>query len=337
MKKHLTLIALLLFSNTQQTMSQTGSQRIVLAEDFSSIFCPPSAPANVYFNSLIDINTSKVVKLTYQWHMLSTFDPMYQQCSQQLDARSSYYIVTSIPYTRMNGTIGLSPYNWTQAKIDSAYAVPAPFDIALTHSFNTAYDSIFITATITCTQNIVMTTPKFRCAMTEEHIHFVSPPGNNGETDFYDIMRKMYPDASGTSLTASWTAGQTQSITFAEKIPAYIYDSSQIAVVAFIQDDFTRNVEQAVYSAPLSSTGINETTQENNLLVYPNPSSGILHIISEKESYVNIYSIDGSLQKQFNVIAGFNTISLSSLTSGIYFYQIQNENKVTRSEKLIVR
>ena len=166
-------------------------------------------------------------------------------------ARVTYYSLTGVPATQMDGGGPTWPYNWTQPIIDAEYAVPSPFTINLSHSFNTAVDSIFITAVITCTQNITMTTPKFRCAMVEDHIRFTNPPGSNGEKDFYDIVRKMYPNAAGTALATTWTVGQTQVITFAEKIPLYIYKKSQIAVVALIQDDANKNVKQAGYSAPL--------------------------------------------------------------------------------------
>ncbi|MFI5219730.1 MAG: T9SS type A sorting domain-containing protein [Bacteroidia bacterium] len=351
MKKHLTLIALLLISNTLPTMSQIGTQRLVLAEDFSSIFCTPSTPANIYFNSLINVNASKVVKLTYQWNMGGN-DPMYLQNSGQLTVRDNYYYVPYVPYSLMNGSIATllgpnyagAPYNWTQTKIDSAWAIPAPFSILLTHSLNQALDSIFITAMITCEQNITMTTPKFRCAMTEEHIHFASPPGSNGETDFFDIMRKMYPDANGTPIAASWATGQTQTIIFAEKIPLYIYDKNQIAVVVFIQDDFTKNVEQAFYSAPLSSVGINEVMKENNLSVFPNPSSGSTTISfslskSEKTS-VKIFDINGRLittlaKREFG--EGKHNIKWDAedVGAGIYFLRVDADT-YSENQKLIV-
>ena len=81
--------------------------------------------------------------------------------------------------------------------------------------------------------------------MVEKTIQFTSAPGSNGETAFYDVMRKMYPSAAGTTLPGTWTLGQTQTITFGAAIPAYIYSKSQIRMVAFIQSDGDKTVQQA--------------------------------------------------------------------------------------------
>src|SRR5207244_2367217 len=71
--------------------------------------------------------------------------------------------------------------------------------------------------------------------------------------DFYNVMRKFYPNENGTVINGTWTNTQTQTLTYAIKIPAYIYQISELAFVGWIQDDATKNVKQAGYSAPLPS------------------------------------------------------------------------------------
>src|SRR5665213_2574874 len=87
--------------------------------------------------------------------------------------------------------------------------------------------------------------------MTEKTIQFATEPGTNGETVFYNVMRAMYPTANGTTLASTWTNLQTQTINFAIKLPNYIYDKNQLNFVAFIQDDGTKNVEQAAGDQPV--------------------------------------------------------------------------------------
>ena len=110
-----------------------------------------------------------------------------------------------------------------------------------------------------------MTTPRFRCAMVERVITFTTPPGSNGELVFYSVMRKMYPNATGTTIATSWTVGQTQTITFAAPIPTYIYDPKEIAIAAFIQDDVNKNVKQAAWSAPQPITNMSGVTALTNV------------------------------------------------------------------------
>ena len=85
---------------------------------------------------------------------------------------------------------------------------------------------------------------KLRVAMLE-NLSFLTPPGDNGETQFPDAVRKMYPSAAGTSMPDSSYTGLVQTFNFSGKIPAYIYDKSQIRFVAFVQDDNTFHVQQA--------------------------------------------------------------------------------------------
>jgi hypothetical protein len=120
----------------------------------------------------------------------------------------------------------------------------------VSHTFSTDYDSIFVTCVITASQAYTASGAlKAHIAMVEETIHFNSAPGTNGETDFYNVCRKMYPSAAGTTLPGTWTLGQTQTISFGAPIPAYIYSKSQIKMVAFVESDGTgvgnRHVQQA--------------------------------------------------------------------------------------------
>lgn len=234
------------------------SQRVVLAEEFTQASCGPCAAQNPTFNTLLAANPTKIISLKYQTSWPGV-DPMNAQNASEVATRVTYYGVSGVPDSPMDGVeqSGASylgaPANYSQAGIDAEYAVPAPFNINVTHSFSSDYDSIFINCVITASQNYTATgTLKGHIAMVEETIHFATAPGTNGETDFYNVMRKMYPSAAGTTLPSSWTAGQTQTLTFARPIPAYIYSKAQIGIVAFVQDDGSKAVQQAAYSVPQS-------------------------------------------------------------------------------------
>jgi hypothetical protein len=92
--------------------------------------------------------------------------------------------------------------------------------------------------------------PKLRLAIIEKVINFDAAPGSNGETEFFDVMRRMVPNATGTTLVGTWTNAQTQSFTFGVAMPTFIYDLLQIRVVGFIQTDGDKVVHQAGMSAP---------------------------------------------------------------------------------------
>lgn len=251
MKKHFTLVAssLLLAS-----ASFAQSPRTVLAEEFTQASCGPCAAQNPAYNALLRKNQDHVISLKYQTSWPGT-DPMNTQNPTDVATRVNYYQVQGVPNVDVDGNYqhNVAPSQVTQSTINAEYPVLSPYTIGVTSVLNTAEDSIFITMNITCTQALQGALVA-RVAIVENFIQFTSAPGTNGEKEFqYNIMRKMLPDANGTTLATTWTNGQTQTLTFAEKIPTYIYNKKQLGVVAFIQDDNDQNVKQAAYTAVLNT------------------------------------------------------------------------------------
>lgn len=229
------------------------SQRLVLVEEFTQASCGPCAAQNPAFNALLSQNTTKVVSLKYQTDWPGV-DPMNAQNPATVSNRVAYYAVSGVPQANMDGNVvSGAPSAITQTNINNQYGVPSPFTLNLAHYFNAAQDSVFIKCEIVCSQNTTLTTGKLRVALIEKHIGFTTPPGSNGELDFYNVMRKMYPNANGTPLGTSWTLNQSQVVTFAASLPSYIYDFNELAVVAWIQDDANQNVKQAAFSQTASS------------------------------------------------------------------------------------
>jgi hypothetical protein len=207
-------------------------------------------------------------------------DPMNAQTQAEVAPRQTYYGVNGVPYAPINGdTLPLTdwagtgytggPYHYTQEIIDSAYASPAPFSLNVSHTISTDLDSIFITATVTAAQALTgLANPKLRLAIIEKVINFDAAPGSNGETEFFDVMRRMVPNATGTTLGGTWTNAQTQSFTFGVAMPTFIYDLLQIRVVGFIQTDGNKVVHQAAISQPIAL--VNYADGEKRYIIAPN-------------------------------------------------------------------
>jgi Secretion system C-terminal sorting domain len=262
--KKITLLAVALAS-TGLGMAQ--SQRTVLAEEFTQASCPPCAAQNPAFNALLDLNPTKIVSIKYQTSWPGV-DPMNAQNPTDVATRVTYYGVSGVPDAPMDGVepAGSSylgaPANYTQAAIDAEYAVPSPFTLNISHTFSADYDSIFVTCVITASQAYTAAGAlKAHIAMVEKTITFSAAPGTNGETEFYSVMRKMYPSAAGTTLPTTWTMGQTQTISFGAPIPTYVYSKAQISMVAFVQSDGDKAVQQAGQDAAQAlSSDIGTTT-----------------------------------------------------------------------------
>lgn len=256
MKKIFTLVTLA----GACSFSFAQSQRLVLVEEFTQASCGPCASQNPAFNALLGSNTTKAISLKYQTSWPGV-DPMNAQNPSQVATRVSYYNVSGVPHGVTDGTaiandcsayVG-APACMSQTDIDNEYAVPSPFDIVLSHTMSADYDSIYITCTITASQAVSTTQAngmKAHIALVEREINFTTPPGTNGETEFFNVMRKMLPSDQGTTLPDSWTVGQTQTITIGAPVPSYIYDLNQLGVVAFVQDNANKAVHQAAVSLP---------------------------------------------------------------------------------------
>lgn len=267
MKKILFLLVVLF-----GTLSVTAQQRLCLLEEFTQASCGPCAAQNPALNALLSSNTTKVVSIKYQTSWPGV-DPMNAQNPSEVATRVSYYNVTGVPDIEFDGNVisGGAPSDLNTTNINTEYAVASPLNINLTHSFNATWDSVTINCTVTALSDVISAAGalKLHVAMIEKQINFTTAPGSNGEKDFYNIMRKMYPNASGTTMPDTLLAGQTFSVTFTQKIPTYVYRKSQIAILAFVQNNTTKNVKQAAISEPIplalnadatAITGLNSLT-----------------------------------------------------------------------------
>ncbi len=250
MKRQICFLFLFLFLTLH--LLQAQSQRLILVEEFTQASCPNCALANPRFDSLLARDSAEAVSIKYQTSWPGV-DPMNAQNPTDVASRVAYYGISGDPDALMDGMDYSNPSNIVQATLDHESVVTSPFTMQLVHWLNAANDSVYVSCQITCTQNATLTTPRLRMALTEKTISFATPPGSDGEKVFYNVMRKMIPAESGTALPAVWVPGQSKTISYGIKIPAYIYQQSQLATVAWIQDDASKTVIQAGFCPTASA------------------------------------------------------------------------------------
>jgi hypothetical protein len=278
------------------------SQRLVVFEQFTQASCPPCATANPPLNVMLNANSTKVVSIKYQTSWPGV-DPMNAQNPTEVADRVTYYGVNGVPDGYLDGGLGFSgqPSSMNVGQINTRYAVPAGFDMTATHSFSPNYDFLNVTVTITASQAMNSGSFTAHVAVIERDIYFTSAPGSNGEKHFEGVMRKMLPDAQGTSLPSTWTVGQSQTLTFSVPVPAYIYDLNTIGVVAFVQNA-NKGVEQGAYSAPIggipttNDAGISATSGYSFLNCASSiiPSVTVKNFATDPLTSCNInYQVDG--------------------------------------------
>jgi hypothetical protein len=318
------------------------SQRTVLVEEFTQASCGPCASANPALNSTLSTNASKAVSIKYQTDWPGV-DPMNAQNPTDVSKRVTYYKVSGVPNVSMDGKAASSPGTVTTTSIAKEYAVASPFQMVLTQQLNGKKDSIDIECTVTASKDFTTTGPFYlRVALVEKTITFTKAPGSNGEKEFYSVMRKMYPSATGTSLAVSWTNGTSKTFSFKVALPTYIYNKAQLGVIAFLQSDNDKVVQQAAISTSIV-TGITEETNLEagaNVIVFPNPmtDAATVGIQLFERNNVSMQVVNALGQTVLTnslgqLDSGEQTFALntSSLKPGLYFLNVYvGEHLITK-------
>jgi hypothetical protein len=91
-----------------------------------------------------------------------------------------------------------------------------------------------------------------------------------------------------------------------------------------------------------TNTNVNEISSSilnTNLKVYPNPASDILNIslsnINFKNSNIVVYNVSG-MEVSKSTMNGANAqLNIESLSNGVYFVKVSNENGFSKTVKFI--
>jgi hypothetical protein len=227
----------------QYSLVLAGVQRAnVLLEEWTNASCGPCAGNNPTIDAFVDLNFGTVVPVKYHVWWPGSNDPMYQYNIPENTERTDYYGVGGVPHVIMGGvTHPVYPYTTPgslQDGYDAQMAKGTPLEIFVTDTRVTG-DSIRADVTLNLVAPLPAGDHYLRVMAIERMIHYASPPGTNGETDFYDVFRKAYPDILGTSIP---TAIGTYNYSFTYPLDMAVWVDSMIYSIAFVQDDATKIV-----------------------------------------------------------------------------------------------
>ena len=169
--------------------------------------------------------------------------------------------------------------------------------------------------------------------------------GENGETEFLSVLRKMLPNAGGTNLPQNWNAGQTEQISFSWQFEN-VYDPEKINAVVFIQDETTQEIYQGTTDDSASSqNGIAHNLismkEDAGFIVYPNPASTRIMILLKNKlqltGTINIYNTTGKLIDQKSVEPGVYKLpmQIGQIKSGLYMIQLIENQKIIDTRRFI--
>ncbi|MFT5778498.1 MAG: hypothetical protein ACI837_001454 [Crocinitomicaceae bacterium] len=259
MMKKLYTSALAVIAICVTTISFGQSQRLVLVEHFTQASCGPCASQNPTLEATLNANAGTVIAVKHQVSWPGS-DPMYSHYPAGPDDRVSYYGISGVPNSTIDGSAPGAPNTVvTTGSIASAAAIPSPFTLAVSHTVTGGSISVDVDAT--CTQAVSGNLRLF-IAVVEREVSFATAPGSNGETEFFNVL-KQYIGAGGTggnTIAGSWAV--TDNATYNESWTlSNVYDDNQLSVIAWIQDITTDEVHQAGYSAPVALYTTNATAE----------------------------------------------------------------------------
>jgi hypothetical protein len=234
----------------------------------------------------------------------------------------------------------------------------APVNLAMSSSYNPTTREIRVNAKAYYTSNSVTALNYLQIAITEDSIIGPQCVGSNWNYNYVhmDMFRANMNGFSGDSITTT-TMGTTVTKTYTYIVPAkygteantsswVTPDVSHFKLTMFMTEDLNGENDlfgkiQNVIRAPLGSsspTGIEVIADQNDVKIYPNPSTGIITIStpSSTDFSYEVFDLMGKVvyvSKKINIPGA--TVDLSNLKKGLYNIKVVSEKGVVIHKVLL--
>ena len=227
--------------------AQSQLQRTILLEQFTHVNCELCEDYNRAFEAIKTNFGDTIIDIRYG---TSSPDPFYLNNPIESQRRMNYYGVQLPAHTILDGSF----YNgntsqFSASLVDDRKTSVPKFDIQLSHVISPDYDSVHVEMVFESKQFIANGQVSARIAVVEREIEVDFPPGTNGETVFYNMLRKFLPDAEGVQLPTPVPNGYRDTLNQTWAIDN-VSCISEVGVVAFVQNDTIKGVYQAAWSPP---------------------------------------------------------------------------------------
>lgn len=320
----------LLFIVSLPVLSQ---QRVVLIEQFTNSGCPPCASYTPQVTQYADNNPATVVCIAYHTSFPYN-DSMYFENPVESNQRVGFYGVAAVPFSVMDG----NQFNGSSASFVSTMSTSVPARAAIVSPYAVAAQGLQISGNVlqgsmifTSLQasNLSDSLRAFAVVI-EKNVQksaYLASPGNNTETVYKYVMRKMLPDASGAVLQNRQQGGSdTVSLSWPLQ---HIKSVQELRVVAFVQHITTGEIYQAGIFAPVVITGLQDMTTDFNPTIYPVPASEMITVQTADPFTGTVDLLDlagrqvGGLPEKLNAQSVF-LVKLQGLPPGFYLLRFRN-------------
>ncbi len=220
-----------------------SANRKVLLEDFANVSCTPCLTSNKIIQSVLNsYGSSQVVSIKFPTNFPSPVDPMYLTAKEFCDYRMTFYNILFAPAIILDGITGPIPTDSNSVKqaLNNRLTVSSDFYITVIKTIVNGGLLINADIKVKNISSINLDELFLRCAIVESEIKYEQPPGSNGETKFYDVLRTLLPSNEGISLAS---IGNAQTYQFENTIDT-VWNINKLEAVIFIQSSVNKDIQQ---------------------------------------------------------------------------------------------
>ncbi len=224
--------------------------------------------------------------------------------------------------------------SWLSGYLPRRSLVNAPLDISVSNPAAAA-NLLALTVAITPRQDIIDGNPTLYVAVVEQQV--------NGLTN---VMRKMLPAASGTSLALPLLKGTTSTITLDPWEVKNINFIAQLSIVAFVQDKVTKDILQSTVKVTLDNPPTKITGLEANpselVSIFPNPANKEFKVqlpaAAKQQVTLKLWDQVGKVVHESFIPEGAlnKTVGTGDLPAGVYVLHVDVGNGSTVRKKIVV-
>ena len=325
------------------TLSNIAQNRVVLLEQFTNSGCYICANYSPAIFDYVDNNTADVVAIAY--HTAFPYnDSMYHENTIESDARVSYYGVAGVPYSIVDGSYyenASSAFLPQITTIINTRKVEAPLYNIM--ASNTVLNNGMLNGEFVFTSNTSSNTTDSLVAyivLVEKNVlksAYAASPGNNTETEYGYVMRKMLPNSNGTVLINK-LINESDTISFSTLL-SNVKKLEELRIVAFVQNVSTKEVYNAFLSNP-QITNVNDVSKAKSVFkIYPNPLSSSFTIDGENNEIIKSITISnlyGEIVSQHVPNDARSSTSLNvNISPGAYLMEVAG-SKTKFIERIII-
>jgi len=323
--------------------------RGVLLEHFTNNSSAESSDATAIVSDLSNRWTDDIINIQYHTNFPGT-DQYYNDNPGDAGSRLLFYGLSRAPYTFIDGGADKNNYatlyDWVIASLDSndvnrRSLVSPYFNISLHGSV--AAGVLSVSGKFRALRAVDESNLTLYLAVTQKQS--TGAAGGRGETKYYNVFRKFLPDAGGISMKKVWALNESDTLTEKTWTITNIPTSANIEVIAFLQNNITKQVYQAESVLCNNITvGINDlfAGSGKEFALYPNPASSKLTIAFGNplttDTEIKIFDYSGTLIRTYKAGIGGSEYAIDDLglKSGIYLIRISSGGFDYGFKKLIV-